>query len=72
MIDDEKTCKRIKEIAINSGYAQMKQLADALYVTPQAVFKWYRRNKLPSVENLVNMADLFGCKVDDLIVRKGE
>ena len=36
--------------------------------TPQAIFKWYRGETLPTVDNLVILAELFGVKIDDILV----
>ena len=36
--------------------------------TPQAIFKWIRGDSLPSVDNLVILASVFGVKVDDILV----
>ena len=40
------------------------------FQTPQAIYKWYRGDSLPTVDNLVILADLFGVKVDDILVVK--
>ena len=36
--------------------------------TPQAIFKWIRGDSLPTVDNLVILASVFGVKVDDILV----
>ena len=36
--------------------------------TPQAIFKWMRGTSLPTIDNLVILADLFGVKLDDILV----
>lgn len=38
------------------------------FQTPQAIYKWYRGDSLPTVDNLVILADLFGVKVDEILV----
>ena len=40
------------------------------FQTPQAIYKWYRGDSLPTVDNLVILADLFGVKVDEILVVK--
>ena len=36
--------------------------------TPQAIYKWQAGAALPTVENLVVLAAVFGCKIDDILV----
>ncbi len=38
--------------------------------TPQAIFKWMRGESLPTIDNLVILADLFGVTINDIIVVK--
>ena len=34
---------------------------------PQAIFKWFRGDTMPTIDNMVIVADLFGCTVNDII-----
>ena len=36
--------------------------------TPQAIFKWMRGDCMPSIDNMIIIADMFGCKMDDIVV----
>ena len=36
--------------------------------TPQAIYKWERGRSLPSLENLVALARIYGCSIEDIIV----
>lgn len=36
--------------------------------TPQAIFKWQRGDSLPTLDNLVILAEIFGVKIDDIVV----
>lgn len=38
------------------------------FQTPQAIYKWINGKNLPSLDNLVNLARIFNCKVDDILV----
>lgn len=38
------------------------------FSTPQAVYKWQRGTALPTVDNLVVLAALFGVKIDDILI----
>ena len=36
--------------------------------TPNAIYKWKNGLSVPTVDNLLILAAVFGCKVDDLLV----
>ena len=36
--------------------------------TPQAIYKWQNGTALPTVDNLVVLATVFGCRIDDILV----
>ena len=36
--------------------------------TPQAVFKWMRGDAMPTIDNMIIIADMFGVTVDAIIV----
>ncbi len=38
------------------------------FATPQAIYKWQNGAALPTVDNLVVLAAIFGCKIDDILV----
>lgn len=38
------------------------------FATPQAIYKWQNGTSLPTIDNLVVLAAVFGCKVDDILV----
>jgi Predicted transcriptional regulators len=38
------------------------------FTTPQAIYKWQRGVALPTIDNLVVLADVFGVTMDDIIV----
>lgn len=40
--------------------------------TPNAIYKWEHGKNLPTIDNLVVLATLFGTKIDDIIVVEGE
>ena len=41
------------------------------FSTPQAIYKWQRGVTLPTVDNLVVLAAVFGTTVDEILVRTG-
>ena len=38
------------------------------FSTPQAIYKWQRGAALPTVDNLVVLASIFGVKIDDILI----
>lgn len=36
--------------------------------TPQAIYKWFRGDAMPSIDNMVIMASVLGIRIDDIIV----
>lgn len=38
------------------------------FATPQAIYKWQNGTAMPTIDNLVILAAVFGCKIDDLLV----
>ncbi len=38
------------------------------FQTPQAIFKWLRGDNLPTVDNLVILADAFNVGIEDILV----
>ena len=68
-IDMEKTGKRIKEIRKRSGMT-IRQVQEACGISAAAVCKWQNGQAMPTLDNLIILADLWDVKMDDLIVRQ--
>lgn len=62
-----KTGERIQQLRIERGLTA-KQITDALGLIPQTYYKWVWGKSVPSVDSLIGLADIFGVKVDDIIV----
>ena len=62
-----KTGERIQQLRKERGLTA-KQITDTLGLIPQTYYKWVRGRSVPSVDNLVMLADIFGVKIDDIIV----
>ena len=41
------------------------------FSTPQAIYKWQRGTAMPTLDNLVVLAAVFGTTLDAIIVRNG-
>ncbi len=62
----EKTGKRIRE-CINA-HSSVKEVAKYLSLTPWAVYKWTYGMSLPTIDNFVNLSDILGVTIDELLV----
>lgn len=68
VIDRVATGKRIHELIANSDI-RIQDVQDRLYLNvPQTIYKWFRGDSLPTIDNLVILSRLFGVTVDDILV----
>ncbi len=71
VIDMTATGINITRLRVNAGLT-VKDLQDIFgFSTPQAIYKWQRGTALPTVDNLVVLAAVFGVKIDDIIIFQG-
>lgn len=69
-IDMSGTGKKIKAQMVCADLTA-RDIADACdLANPNAVWRWQKGQIMPTIDNLVIMADACGCKVDDLIAVK--
>lgn len=67
-IDMVKTGQNIAILRKKAGLT-VKELQEAFgFGTPQAIYKWQKGAALPTIDNLVVLAALFGVKVDDILI----
>jgi len=68
VIDMAATGINITRLRVNAGLT-VKELQDIFgFSTPQAIYKWQRGTALPTVDNLVVLAAVFGVRLDDIII----
>lgn len=68
VIDMTATGINITRMRINAGLT-VKDLQDIFgFSTPQAIYKWQRGMALPTVDNLVVLATVFGVRIDDILI----
>lgn len=68
VIDMTATGTNIMRLRINAGMT-VKDLQDIFgFSTPQAIYKWQRGETMPTVDNLVVLAAVFGVTVDEILV----
>ena len=68
VIDMTATGINIVRMRQNAGLT-VKDLQDIFgFSTPQAIYKWQRGTSMPTVDNLVVLAAVFGVTIDDILV----
>ena len=68
MINLARTGENIKKIAKKNGYSA-DMIRDLLGISDRSnVYKWFRGEVLPTVDNLLAMSILFGVTINELIV----
>jgi len=72
VIDVTATGTNIARLRANAGLT-VKDLQDVFgFNTPQAIYKWQRGTALPTVDNLVVLAAVFGVRLDDIVRMSGQ
>lgn len=67
-IDMVRTGNNITRLRKESGLS-VRDLQNLLgFTTPQAIYKWQQGRALPTLDNLVALAAVFGVKIDDILV----
>ena len=62
------TGQNIARLRKNAGLT-IQDLQDVFgFRTPQAIYKWQRGTALPTVDNLLILADIFQVRMDDILV----
>lgn len=58
--------ERLKKEREKRGWSQI-DLAEKIHVSRQAVSKWETGKNYPSIEVIINLSDLFGITIDELL-----
>ena len=70
VIDVKATGERISELKDAAGMS-VKDIQKIMgFASPYPVYKWINGKNLPTIDNLIALAELFGVKMDDIIVTK--
>ena len=68
VIDMAATGINITRLRLKAGLT-VRDIQDIFgFATPQAIYKWQRGTALPTVDNLVVLAAIFGVQIDDILV----
>ena len=68
-IDIEHTCLKIKELCKEKDIS-VDELAGIMNVSRQAVYGWINEKTLPTMDHLVELADILDVTLDDIVARK--
>lgn len=69
-IDLAATGNRIKNLLSQCGLT-VKDLCEVVGVSNQTVYRWINGKALPSIENMVQLSEIFKVGLDDILVRGG-
>ncbi len=68
VIDMTATGMNITRLRINAGFTVRELQAVFGFSTPQAIYKWQRGEAMPTLDNMVVLAAVFGVAMDDILV----
>ena len=71
VIDMTATGMNITRMRIRAGLTVRDLQAVFGFSTPQAIYKWQRGTALPTVDNLVVLAAVFGVRIDEGLIFQG-
>ena len=68
VIDMTATGTNITRLRINAGLT-VRDLQNIFgFSTPQAIYKWQRGDAMPTLDNMLVLAAVFGVAIDDILV----
>ena len=68
-IDMAATGENIVRLRCQAGLS-VQDLQQVLgFATPQAIYKWQRGTAMPTLDNLIILASVFGVTLDEIIIR---
>lgn len=70
-IDPVATGENLKKLIGWRG-KKVKDVQEALGFAPQAVYMWLHGDRVPTIHNLVMLADFLGVMVDDIIITRNK
>ena len=67
-LDMVATGRNIMRLREQAGFS-VRDLQDVFgFATPQAIYKWQHGAAMPTIDNLVVLAAIFGVAMDDIVV----
>jgi len=68
VIDMTATGMNITRLRINAGLTVRDLQTIFGFSTPQAIYKWQRGDAMPTLDNMLVLATVFGVTIDDILV----
>ena len=66
------TGNNIMRLRVNAGMT-VKDLQNVFgFSTPQAIYKWQRGTAMPTLDNMVVLAAVFGVTIDEILIFQGQ
>ena len=62
------TAAKIKECRIRAGYSVREIQTIFNFSSPEAIYAWEKGKYIPSIDNMIVIAEVYGVTVDDFIV----
>ncbi len=69
-VDMETTGKRIDEMRKKRGMTVADIMEQIGFSSPNTFSKWRRGISMPTIDNLVMLADIFECGIGDIVVTR--
>lgn len=67
VVDMVSTGRNIKALRVENGYSVRDIQTIFNFEHPQAIYNWESGKSLPTVDNLIVLADLFCVRVDEIV-----
>ncbi len=68
-LDRDGTCAHIRKLCAERRVS-VDRIAEHMNVSRQTVYAWFSSKKMPTIDHLIELSDLLGVTVDELLVRK--
>lgn len=69
-IDMEQTGRNIENVMEKNNMTPRDMQNAFGFGTVNTIYTWIRGKKIPNIDNMVQIADMFGIKIDDIIAVK--
>ena len=63
------TAAKIKECRIRAGYSVREIQAIFNFSSSVAIYAWEKGKYIPSIDNMIVIADVYGVTIDEIIIR---
>ena len=71
VIDMTATGRNIDRLRRDAGMTVRDLQAVFGFSTPQAIYKWQRGDAMPTLDNIVVLAAVFGVRMDEILIFQG-